>query len=201
LKIAHWNDALNRASWGETALELTLRLAIVGSVLSTYLYLRKLSRLPLTITRQSALLTARAVQGALLAAIALYAFAGEEITEHFDQVPLLSVWSVSALALGTVITTLIFRRRSLLRANDELRRDPHDANGLGRWRKATIASMVLAMSIGSYGFMLRMMGYARTVEWPFFFVSVAMLILWRPHLDGGTISPPNPFSNQTDAKS
>jgi hypothetical protein len=62
LKIAHWNEALSRASWGETALELTLRFAIVGLILSAYLHLRNVSQLPLSITRQSALLTTRAAQ-------------------------------------------------------------------------------------------------------------------------------------------
>ncbi len=201
LKLAHWNEALSRRSWGETTLELTLRLAIVGLILSTYLHLRKVSQLSLTITRQSALQTTRAAQSALLAAIALYALTAERITGNIDREPFLSAWSVSAYALGTVITSLFLRRRFLLLANEELRRDPHNEKGLSRWRMATIVSMALAMSIGLYGFMLRMMGYARTVEWPFFFVSVALLLLWRPHLDDGTSSPPNPFSNQTNAKS
>jgi hypothetical protein len=201
LKIAPWNQALSHASWGEPALELTLRFAIVGLLLSAYLRLRNVSQLPLTITRQSALLTTRAVQSILLATIALYALVAERKTGHADLVPFLSAWSLSALALGTVITSLILRRRLLFLANEKLRRDPQDANGLGQWRKVTILSMVLAMSIGMYGFMLRMMGNARTVAWPFFFASVALLFLWRPHLDDGSSSRANPFSNQEDVKS
>jgi hypothetical protein len=204
LKIAHWNEAFSRTSWGETVLELTLRLAIVGLILSTYLQLIKIQHLPLIISRQSALLTTRAVQTALLAAIALYALTAERLTGNINREPFLFAWSVSAYALGTVITSLFLRRRFLFSANEELRRDPHNEKGLSRWRMATISSMVLAMSIGLYGFMLRVMGYARTVEWPFFFVSVALLLLWRPHLDDGTSSPPsppNPFSNPADAKS
>jgi hypothetical protein len=86
-------------------------------------------------------------------------------------------------------------------ANEELRRDPQNEKGPSRWRLATVLSMVLAMSIGVYGFMLRMMGYGRTVEWPFFLVSVALLLLWRPHLDEGASSPANPFSIQPDTQS
>jgi hypothetical protein len=114
--------------------------------------------------------------------------------------PLLSAWSLSALALGTVVTSLILRGRLLFLANEKLRRDPQDANGLDQWRRVTILSMVLAMSIGIYGFMLRMSGTARTVAWPFFLASVALLLLWRPHLDVGTSSGANPFSNQEDVK-
>jgi hypothetical protein len=201
LKIAHWNDALSRASWEKSPLELTLRFAIVGLILFTYLRLRNLSQLPLIITRQSALLTTRAVQSVLLACIALYALTAERMAGNTAPAPLLSAWSLSALALGTVISSLILRRRLLFLANEKLRRDPQDANGLSQWQRATILSMVLAMSIGTYGLMLRMMGNARTVAWPFFFVSVALLFLWRPHLDDETSSRANPFSNQEDVKS
>ena len=201
LKIAHWNHALSRASWGECALEPTLRFAIVGSILFAYLRLENLSQLPLTITRQSALATTRAVQSVLLVTIALYAFAAERITRHAVPVPLLSAWSLSALALGTVIASIFLRRRLFLFANEKLCRDPQDANGLGRWRWGTILSMLLAASIGIYGFLLRMMGNARTIAWPFFFASVALLFLWGPHLDDGTSSRANPFSNQKDVKS
>lgn len=185
LKIAR-SKAFGRAWWGETALELTLRLAIVGLILCTYLHLRNISKLPLAITRQSALLTTRAVQSALLACLALDGLVAERIIGHVDRVWLLSGLSLSALALGTVIAGLIFRSRLLLGANEELRRDPDSAKGLSRWRMVTTASMVLAMSIGLYGFFLRMMGNNRTVEWSFVFVSVALVILWGPHLGDGT---------------
>lgn len=201
LKPAHWNQALSRASWGATTLELILRSVIVGFILSAYLHLKSVSQLPLTITRQSALLTARAVQSVLLAAIALYALAAERMTGNMGRDAFISAWNLAALAVGTVITTLIVRRRFLLLANEELRRDPHNEKGLNRWRMATIISLVLAMSIGSYGFLLRTMSYTQTVEWSFFFVSAALLLLWRPHLDDGTSSPPNPFADPADSKS
>jgi hypothetical protein len=50
LKMAHRNEALSHPSWEPAALELTLRFVIVGSILSAYLRLRSLSRLPLSIT-------------------------------------------------------------------------------------------------------------------------------------------------------
>jgi hypothetical protein len=201
LKIAHWDDALSRASWEKSALELTLRFAIVGLILSAYLRLRNVSQLPLIITRQSALQTTRAVQSALLASIALYVLVAEKITGRANPMPLLSAWGLSALALGTVVTSLILRRRLLFLANEKLGRDPQDANGLSQWQRVTILSMVLAVSIGIYGFFLRMMGIARTVAWPFFLASVALLFLCRPHLDDGSSSRTNPFSNQEDVKS
>jgi len=201
LKIAHWNEAFGRAPWAEPVLELTLRFTIVGLILSAYLRLRSISQFPLIITRQSALLTTRAVQSILLASIALCALVAERTTGHADQVQLLNAWSLSAFALGTVVVGLILRRRLLFAANEKLRRDRNDASALGRWRMVTIQNMVLAMSIGLYGFTLRMMGSARTVAWPFFVASVALLFLWRPHLDDGISPPTYPFSNQKDVKS
>jgi hypothetical protein len=196
LKIAHWNDALSRASWEKSWLELTLRFGIVGLILFTYLRLRNLSQLPLIITRQSVLLTTRAVQSVLLASVALFVFVAEKMTGRADPMPLLSAWSLSALALGVVISGLILRRRLLFLANEKFRRDPQDAYGLSQWQRITIMNMVLAMSIGIFGFLLRMMGNARTVAWPFFLASVALLFLWSPHLDDETSSRANPFSNQ-----
>jgi hypothetical protein len=201
LKVAEPNDALSRASWGEIAIEIVLRLAIVGLILSAYLHLRRISQLPVAITRQSALQTTLSVQNVLLAAIALFVLQAEKIVGQIDRVPFLSVWTVSALAIGTVCTTLLVRRTLLYEANEELRRDPHDRNGLSQWRRATILSMIMAMSIGLYGFMLRIMGNARAVAWPFYIVSVALPILWRPHLDHRASSTSNPFSNEKDFSS
>lgn len=195
-KIGHWNETLSRASWGQLALELTLRFAIVGLILSAYFRLENLSQLPLTITRQSALLTTGAVQSILLAIIAIYALVAERMTGRVALAPLLSAWNLSALALGTVIAGLILRKRPLYLANEKLRRDPQDANGLSRWRRVTVFSMLLAESIGSYGFILRAGGDPRTVAWPFFAASVALLFLWKTQMDGGNSSPANPFSNQ-----
>lgn len=201
LKMAHRNEALGRAWWGEPALESSLRFAIVGLILSAYLHLENVSKLPLTITRQSALLSSRAVRSILLAVIAVYALVAERRTGHANMAPLLPAWGLSVLALGTVITILILRKRLLFLANEKLRRDPQDADGLGQWRRVTMLSMVLAHSIGIYGFILRMSGCARTVAWPFFFASVALLLLWRPQLDAGTRSGASPFPNQEDVKS
>ena len=180
LKMAHWNEAPSHPSWEPAALELTLRFVIVGLILSAYLRLRNLSQLPLSITRQSALLTTDAVQSILLAIIALYALVAERISGLTEPVPFLPAWGLSALALGTVIAGLILRRRFLFFANEKLRHDPHDVDGLGQWRRITILSMFLAESIGLYGFFLRAGGGARTVAWLFIFASVVMLFVWGP---------------------
>jgi hypothetical protein len=47
---------------------------------------------------------------------------------------------------------------------------------VGQWRKITIMSLVLATSIGLYGFILRMMRDSQFVQWLFFFSSVGLLV-------------------------
>lgn len=165
------------------SLNVAIHLAIVGSLLPAYLFLRKLSQLPLSVTRQSALLTARAAQSGVLATIGLCALASERMTAIIEPSPLFSAWTIAASAVGTVGVTLFLRKRFLSEANDQLRRDATDARALGEWRKFTILSLVLAMSIGLYGFALRMTGYRRTVEWSFFACAVVLLFFWRPRLN------------------
>lgn len=126
----------------------------------------------------------------------------ERTTGHADQVQISYAWTLSALfALGTVFVGLLLRRRVLSGLNKMLLRDPNDASALGRWQRLTIQNMVLAMSIGLYGYFLRTIGNPRTVAWPFFIVSVALLFLWSPHLDDGISSPLHPFSTPKDVKS
>jgi hypothetical protein len=201
LKIAYPHDVFGSALWTESALELTLKFAIVGLILSAYLRLRTTSQLPPLITRQSALLTTRAVQSILLATVSLSLLMAERTTGHADQVQISGAWTVSAFALGTVFVGVVSRKRVLSALNEMLMRDPNDANALRRWQGFVIQNMFLAMCIGLYGFLLRTIGNPRTVAWPFFVVSVALLVLWSPHLDGGISSPAYPLSNPRDVKS
>src|SRR5882724_2473644 len=56
LKIAYPHEVSGAALWAEPTLELTLRFAIVGLILSAYLRLRTTSQLPPVITRHFVLL-------------------------------------------------------------------------------------------------------------------------------------------------
>lgn len=200
LKIAHPHGFIPPL-WTEPTLELALRFAIVGLILSAYLRLRKTSRLPPVITRQSALLTTRAVQSILLAFIALCLLTAERTTSHADHVQISYVLTLSVFALATVFVGLLLRGRVLSALNEMLLRNPNDTIALGRWQSFTMQNMVLAISMGLYGFFLRTIGNARSVAWPFFAVSVVFLFLWSPHLDDGNSSPAHPFSSPKDLNS
>ncbi|MGA9885410.1 MAG: hypothetical protein WBQ34_16970 [Candidatus Acidiferrales bacterium] len=192
LKMASDNEA-SANSWGLLSFESVLRIVIVVFILRAYLYLRRVSHLPLAITRQSALLTTRAAQSILIASVALYALVAEKLAGlDYGKLPF-PAWSLGIFALGTVISTVILRRRFLHLANRELLRNSHDARALSQWRKITIVSMVLAMSVGVYGFFLRIMYKTRLAEWLFLLASIGLLFLWRPHLDNATSSSEGQF--------
>ena len=197
LRIAHPADVYG-SSWGHMSVELVLRIAIVVFILSAYRCLKKVSRLPLILTRQSALLTSRAARSILVASIALYAVTAEKIVGSANTVVAFPAWSLGLVALGTVTTTVMMRRRFLRAADEELRSDPHNPSAVGQWRKITIMSMVLAMSIGLYGFMLRVRGDSQILEWLFLASSIGLLFLWSPRLDSAIVSPANQVSNEAN---
>jgi hypothetical protein len=57
-----------------------------------------------------------------------------------------------------------------------------DMKAILRWRKMTIACLVLAYSLGIYGFALAMYGAQRAEFLAFFGVSIVLLLLWTPRL-------------------
>ena len=134
----------------------------------------------------------------MVASIALYAVTAEKIVGSANTVVAFPAWSLGLVALGTVTTTVMMRRRFLRAADEELRSDPHNPSAVGQWRKITIMSMVLAMSIGLYGFMLRVRGDSQILEWLFLASSIGLLFLWSPRLDSAIVSPVNQVSNEAN---
>lgn len=192
LKLTQSNGSLSYGPVGDLSLNVAVHLAITGAILSAYLLLRKLSRLPLVVTRESALLAARAAQSGCLAVIGICALASERMTAVARPSVLFSAWAISSSAVGTVIVASFLRRRFLSQANDWLRTDHAGVEAIRQWRMWTILSMGLALSVAMYGFTLRMQGYVRAVEWFFFACAVVLLFLWRPRLSEGPSALENP---------
>lgn len=68
-------------------------------------------------------------------------------------------------------------------AESAVRENPADMTAVLRWRKLTIACLILAYSLGVYGFALAMVGVQRIEFLAFFVVSVVLLLIWTPRLD------------------
>jgi len=98
------------------------------------------------------------------------------VTKPVNTILILIGMLDAALGIG-------LRGKFLGPAESALRENPADVNAVARWRKWTITSLILAYSLGIYGFGLAMYG-ARRIEYLLFFaVSVALLLLWTPRLD------------------
>jgi hypothetical protein len=186
LQLAQPNGKFPGKPLSDLSVNVAIHLAIVSSLLPAYLFLRKLSQLPLTTTRQSALLTVRAAQSGLLALLGLCALASESVPAIAERTLFFSVWTITASAVGTFVLTLFLRKRFLSETNDRLLSDPTNVEAISQWRKWTITSMVLAMSIGMYGFTLRIASYGRAVEWSFFACAGVLLFFWGPRLSEAT---------------
>ncbi len=63
------------------------------------------------------------------------------------------------------------------------RENPADMKAVLRWRKLTIACLILAYSLGVYGFAIAMVGVPRIEFLAFFVVSIVLLLFWTPRLD------------------
>lgn len=133
-------------------------------------------------------------------AVFLYALTAEQILGKVSDVTrnAASATLLVGMALAAGLDGLVayyFRRSKLEPALDKLRRNQNDQDALKQWRFATILSLVLALSIGLYGFALRFLGASRRVSWSFFLVALILMLLWRPKIELASEIPSGP-SNQ-----
>ena len=94
----------------------------------------------------------------------------------------------TAIAVVAILDTFFgyaFRRLRLNPALGKLRLDPNDSDALKQWRSSTMVILVLALTVGLYGFVLRFLGADRLVSWPFYLAALILMLLWRPQLDLG----------------
>jgi hypothetical protein len=198
LKLTESHGSLTPGSSSALGFDVALHFVIVVLILSTYLCLRKVARLPPGLTRQSALLTARAARSAMLACLAICAFAAETIPGQVVM-PVAFAWILFASPFETVILVFFLRTKFLSVATKDLLRDPNDVTALRQWWKFTVVSMTLAMSVGVCGFMLRLDEYSRALERSFFAIAVGLLSIWRPRLNDPTISGETALQANGDA--
>ncbi|MGH9705022.1 MAG: hypothetical protein ACRD4K_16730 [Candidatus Acidiferrales bacterium] len=138
----------------------------------------------------------RIMHRVMLAAIFGCAYVAEAIiTPTMESKPIM-VKAFLVLAFADIAIAFIVRGRILLKAIEGLRRNPNDPNALAEWRKGNVFGMVMAVSVGLYGFALRFMGSNRAVPVPFYVAAVMLMILWRPRLEvgiGGADNAPPPL--------
>jgi hypothetical protein len=125
----------------------------------------------------------RTIQVVFLVALALYVYTSELVAgKNGSEISAPFLYGITILAGLDVLVALYFRRTKLIPAAESLRQDANDAAALRQWRSGTILSMVLVMSIGLYGFVVRFMGAPRPISWLFYGAAFLLLLAWRPNL-------------------
>lgn len=193
-KVANWHDAFGDAPWWGIALGLIVRFSFMGFMLFLYLRLKKLPQDPLVVTavmKRTSVRSMRIIHGVMFAAIVSYVFIAERLPATASNLTPSIAESFAILAFIMVVIAVGFRRKMLSPAIESLGRDPGDEAALGRWRMANLLSMVLTMSVALYGFALRALGGSRRVVWPFFIISLILMLMWRPRLDAGLSNTEN----------
>jgi hypothetical protein len=145
----------------------------------------------------SSLKQMRVIHIAFIVAIGLYAYTAELVVGHPNSgagsglsAPVL--YGITVGAGFDVLIAYYFRRTKLVPASERLRLDPGDPEALKQWRASTIVSLVLALSVGLYAFVLRFLGAPRIVSAPFYAGALILLLIWRPNLELGPEAPGEP---------
>jgi hypothetical protein len=131
----------------------------------------------------AALKQMRIVHVVFLLAVLLFVLQAELLAgEGQNSSPAIPI-AIALIGIIDVYVAYFIRRTRLYPALGKLRRDPNDSDGLKQWRSSTLVSLVLALTIGLYGFALRFFGVAKYVSWLFYLASLILMLLWRPQLD------------------
>jgi hypothetical protein len=134
---------------------------------------------PATLLRQM-----RIMDFFFIATIVLYAYAGELFAgKNGSVVTAAMLFGMISCAGFDALIAYYFRSSKLFPALEKLRQNPNDSGALKAWHFSTLVSMVLAESIGLFGFALRFLGASLKVSWSFYAVALALLLFWRPKLE------------------
>lgn len=121
------------------------------------------------------------VRIALLVSIALYVFIGERIARSAPGAPDRNFYfAITLVAITTVGMTFAVWRRFVLRSEVILADQPEDTAALNRWRTGYIITYTLCETVGSFGFVLRFIGFRFSEVAPFYVVSFALILLFSP---------------------
>jgi hypothetical protein len=93
------------------------------------------------------------------------------------------LYAITAVAASDVVFGFV-RRKGWLEASVEiLRAQPENTQALVQWRTGNIVSFVQAETVTLFGVALKFLGASWPVAGAFFFVGLALLLLWTPRLD------------------
>jgi hypothetical protein len=128
---------------------------------------------------------ARLLHKTFLLTIPLYAFAGERIA-HPETAPgktLLFRIVFLVVAAHNILLALMFRKRTIKKANEVLMRNASDSEALKLWRSGNVLTFTFCEVVALLGFVLRFLGGTLQEAGFFYIVAAAALILWAPRAE------------------
>jgi hypothetical protein len=130
--------------------------------------------------------TLNMVRAALIFAIAVYMFIGEQVAVGKPGPLNTMLFQILAVvAVVNIIVIFIVRRSTVTPALATL----HDSSGqmaaLTRWRGGYVVTYALCEAVALYGFVLRVLGFSYRMVVPFYLASFILMIYFSPRLPAG----------------
>jgi hypothetical protein len=129
----------------------------------------------------SAKTTLNMIRAALIFAIALYMFVGEQLAAGNPGTMNAILFQVLAVVAVVNIALILIVRRSMVTPSLAiLRSNSTDASALNRWRIGYVITYALCEAVALYGFVLRIMGFSYRIVVPFYLASFILMIYFGP---------------------
>ena len=134
--------------------------------------------------------TLNMIRAALIFAIAVYMFIGEQVAVG-RAVPINAMLFqiLAVVAVVNIVLILIIRRSMVTPSFGVLQKNQADSSALTRWRGGYILTYALCEAIALYGFVLRVLGLSYRMVVPFYLASFILMIFFSPRVPEGDPPP------------
>jgi hypothetical protein len=122
----------------------------------------------------------RVLHGAMLFAVVLYAFIGEQAGPKVPRDVTVVQLALMFVSFSCIAIVFFLRKKMLGMAEAGLRVNAQDSIALGRWRAGHILSFAMSESIALFGLVVRMLGGSFRQALPFYVAGLALLVVFRP---------------------
>jgi|SRR5215470_2855982 len=138
----------------------------------------------------SAARTLNFLRAALLAAIAIYMFIGEQIGSKQPASSSLLFDGIAFVAVLVIVMIFVFRRLNVLPAANALVNEPENAPMLARWRGGYIVTYALCEAVALFGFTLRILGFGLVQVAPFYLGAILLMLYFGPRVPASEAAAP-----------
>jgi len=138
---------------------------------------------------ESAFKKVRLIQGALLLAIPLFAWAAEIGRGSGSSDWTWRHWLAMGLCVWSVSGAFRLRSRLLRRSKEKLMNNAADAKAAKQWEAGQVISLAMAEGVAFWGLVIRMVFHGTLWQASIFYVmGVFLLLYWTPRMPSRTAS-------------